>query len=403
MITNKTTVSADFKKSTFRAIFSIVLFIIVYLLLLAFSLLLTVASIFVGASIIAIKPGLITLFVGAGIISMGISILIFLLKFITKKHKKDISTLIEISETDEPKLVALINNLAAEVGTHAPKKIYLSADVNAQVFYDSSFWSMFLPIKKNLQIGLGLVNTITQQELKAILAHEFGHFSQKTMKVGSYTYNVNQIIYNLVNDDDGYLDWVNRWARSSWLIYIFVLIALKIVAAIKWILVKMYAFVNKQYLALSREMEFQADEIAAMVTGFQPLKSALLRSSLANYSLETVFDYYREDQKKEWTSENIYPEQTFVLGFIAEDMQLPVKNNLPYVPVTELNRFNKSKLVIKDQWASHPSTKERILRLEKTNLHTETIEPQPANELFTQIEHWQKQFTNIIFEERQGK
>lgn len=90
MLTKQTTVSDDFKKSAFRAIFSIVLFIIVYLLLLAFSLLLTVASIFIGASIIAFKPGLITLFIGAGIISMGISILIFLLKFIAKKHKKDV-------------------------------------------------------------------------------------------------------------------------------------------------------------------------------------------------------------------------------------------------------------------------------------------------------------------------
>jgi len=400
MITDKITVTANFKKQTVRAVFSIFLFIIVYLLLLCSSILLTAACIFIGASIIVVKPGLITLFIGVGVISMGISILVFLLKFINKTHKNDLSTLIEITEAEEPKLVALINNLASHVGTRAPKKIYLSADVNAQVFYDSSFWSMFLPVKKNLQIGLGLVNTVTQQELKAILAHEFGHFSQKTMRLGSYTYNVNQVIYNLVNEDDRYLDWVNRWARSSWLIYIFVMIALYIVKGIKWILIKMYAFVNKQYLALSREMEFQADEIAAKVTGYQPLKSALLRSSLADYSLNSVLAYYRSDHKQEWTSENIYPEQTFVLGFLAKDMQLPVKYNLPQVPVHELGRLNKSKLVIKDQWASHPSTKDRITRLEETNLNAEVLEAQPANELFTQIELWQKQFTNTIFEER---
>jgi Zn-dependent protease with chaperone function len=56
---------------------------------------------------------------------------------------------------------------------------------------------MFLPIKKNLQIGIGLMNSLTQDELKAVLAHEFGHFSQKSMKIGSYVYYANQVIHNL--------------------------------------------------------------------------------------------------------------------------------------------------------------------------------------------------------------
>ena len=30
-------------------------------------------------------------------------------------------------------------------------------------------------------------------------------------------------------------------------------------------------------------------------------------------------------------------------------------------------KFNKSKIVIKDQWASHPTTEERVLALEKIN------------------------------------
>jgi Zn-dependent protease with chaperone function len=37
---------------------------------------------------------------------------------------------------------------------------------------------MFLPIKKNLQIGLGLVNSLNVSEFKAVMAHEFGHFTQ---------------------------------------------------------------------------------------------------------------------------------------------------------------------------------------------------------------------------------
>jgi Zn-dependent protease with chaperone function len=39
--------------------------------------------------------------------------------------------------------------------------------------------------RKNLQIGIGLVNSVTVSEFKAVLAHEFGHFSQRSMKVAA--------------------------------------------------------------------------------------------------------------------------------------------------------------------------------------------------------------------------
>ena len=47
--------------------------------------------------------------------------------------------------------------------------------MNAAVFYDLSIFNLFFPSKKNLEIGLGLVNVLNLGEFKAILAHEFGH------------------------------------------------------------------------------------------------------------------------------------------------------------------------------------------------------------------------------------
>ena len=40
--------------------------------------------------------------------------------------------------------------------------------------------NFIFPSKKNLEIGLPLVNALTLSELKAVLAHEFGHFAQGT-------------------------------------------------------------------------------------------------------------------------------------------------------------------------------------------------------------------------------
>lgn len=278
------TISDNFKKMTTKAIISIVLFLIVYILLIVLAIGLTILSVLGAIYLIAAKPMAITIGLGIGLASLGFLVLAFLFKFIFKKHTADRSHLTEINKESEPKLFQFIQEIVDEVGTKFPKKIYISTEVNAGVFYDSSFWSMFFPIRKNLQIGLGLVNTITEQEFKAILAHEFGHFSQKSMKVGSYVYNVNQVIFNMLYDNDSYDENIKTWANISGYFSIFVIIAVKIIHGIQWVLKKMYEIININYLALSREMEFHADEVAANVTGYLPLKESLLRMDLASHS-----------------------------------------------------------------------------------------------------------------------
>lgn len=230
-----------------------------------------------------------------------------------------------------------------------------------------------------------------------LLAHEFGHFSQKTMKVGSYVYNVNQIIFNMLYDNEGYAKLTNRWASMSGFISFFVLIALKIINGIQWILNKMYALVNKTYLGLSREMEFHADEIAAHVTGPDPLVNSLLRLNLASHSYDLAFSFYDAKIPENYSSENIFKEHAFIMNLLAADSSMPIENDLPQVSVDELNKFNKSKLVIKNQWASHPSTEERVNRLRSLKLPTPKVEHSPANMVFQNIEKTQKEFTQKIF------
>ncbi|WP_396160169.1 M48 family metalloprotease [Flavobacterium sp.] len=390
-------ISNNFKKMTTKAIVSIGLFLIVYILLLFLAIGLTILSVIGGFYIIAAKPMAITIGLGIGLASLGFFILAFLFKFIFKKHKIDRSHLTEIKEQTEPKLFKFISDIVKEVETDFPKKIYLSTDVNASVFYDSSFWSMFFPIKKNLQIGLGLVNTITEQEFKAIMAHEFGHFSQKSMKVGSYVYNVNQVIFNMLYDNESFDQMIQKWANISGYFSIFVVIAVKIIEGIQWILKKMYDFININYLALSREMEFHADEVAANVAGFLPLKESLLRMDLADHSYNSVINYYENKLSENIKSENIYKEQKYVLNFLANESELPFKNSFPIVSTIDLSKFNKSKLIIKDQWASHPSIDERISNLERLNITKENTIQESANSLFLSVETLQQNLTNKLF------
>lgn len=389
-------VSEDFKNKSKSAVLAISIFIITYILMFLLTIALAVGCIIGGIGIIAIKPMFITIMLGAGLAGTGVFVFFFIIKFLFKKHINDRSYLTEIKRSDEPELFKMIDEIVKEAETDFPKKVYLSYDVNASVFYDSSFWSMFYPIKKNLTIGLGLINTSTKQELKAVLSHEFGHFSQRSMKVGSYVYNVNQIIFNLVNDDESYRNSIQKWANMSGYFSIFAALALFITSKIQWILTKMYSFVNIRHMALSREMEFHADEVAANIAGSLVLEESLLRMELAHNSYQNVLSFYDAKVSKNQASQNIYKEQFFVMNFLAKQSELETKYDLPNVKLSESGLFSKSKLNIENQWASHPSNEDRIARLRKLNIVKEN-ENDSAKNLFRDFEKTEEKLTSKLF------
>ncbi|MCU0429541.1 MAG: M48 family metalloprotease [Cytophagaceae bacterium] len=389
--------SKEFKSQVIRAILALLIFILVYLLLLFATIAITAACIAGGLALIALKPAIFTILLGIGLASLGVLTLIFLVKFMFTSNKTDLSHMVEILEHQQPELFKMIREIVNEVGTHFPKKVYITAEVNATVFYDSSFWSMFFPIRKNLQIGLGLINVVTREELKAILSHEFGHFSQRSMKVGSYVYHVNQIIYNVLFDNASYDRMIERWASLSSYFSIFVALANTINQGIKWILRKLYLVVNKSYLALSREMEFHADAVAASITGYKPLQESLLRLSMADQAYQGVLNFYQQRIHENVTCSNLFTNQHTLLQVMAEENKIPFNNGIPQISLEIQQRFNTSKLVIEDQWASHPSVEQRIDRLKQSSTLVEVTNDVPANTLLKDLSKYQQRLTKIVF------
>jgi len=200
---------------------------------------------------------------------------LFLLKGLFKRKAMDLSELVEIKEHEQPTLFAFIRKLCEDAGSPFPGRIYLSADVNAAVFYPRSLLSLFWPVRKNLIVGLGLVSLLNLSELKAVLAHEFGHFAQSSMRLGRYVYVANQVIADMVYGRDFWDTMINQWCRID-LRLSFPAWGLKLVV---WILRKILSLafqaINLLNSSLSRQMEFDADLAAVRLTGSDALISAL--------------------------------------------------------------------------------------------------------------------------------
>jgi Zn-dependent protease with chaperone function len=390
--------SPNFKKEATKVLGAIFFFLLTYVVLVVAAFGLAALCGAGGAALIMLKPMAVTIMLGIGLGGLGLMVVVFLIKFLFKRHKVDRSALIEIHLHEHPKLFEFIRTLSKETQTSFPKKIYLSPDVNASVFYDSSFWSMFLPVKKNLQIGLGLVNAVNVSEFKAIIAHEFGHFSQRSMKLGSYVYNLNHIIFNMLYDNEGYESALESWANASGYFAFFANLTIRIVKGIQWILQQVYAIVNKIYMGLSRQMEFHADTVAASVSGGNHLIGALHRLEVADITYNNVFGFYQDNFKKGLKPENIYPQHSEVMRVFSGFHGLPFEHGLPQVDAASFARFNKARVVVKDQWASHPSTIDREQHLRSLQIETPALHD-TAWVLFNHPEELQKNVTDKIFNE----
>lgn len=393
---DKIGVSAEFRKQVSKVIGSIILFFIVYLLLILASVALAVACFYAGIFLIITMPKFFTLIIGAGLIAVGGSVFFFLIKFIFAVSKNENPARVEIKQANQPRLFAFIRKLTEETRTPFPKKIFISPDVNACVFYNSSFWSMFLPVRKNLEIGLGLVNSLNISEFKAVLAHEFGHFSQQSMKLGSFTYNTNRIIYNMLYENSSYGNFLSKWGNiSGWLAF-FAGITIKIAQGIQWILRGMYKLIIKNYYSMSREMEYHADAVAASVSGGDNLVSALRRLEVAASCYHTAIEEANLQLKEKKKSKNIFNNQLVVFRSIGKDYGLPMGEGIPEVSAQFLNSFSQSRINFKDQWASHPTLEERKGKLDELDLRIAAID-RTAWEIFDNPEGLQEELTNNLY------
>ncbi len=386
-----------YKKEVKKVMLTILLFFIVYVVLIILAVLLSIACVYLGISVMAGTGSLIGILAGLGIISIGFMTCIFLIKFIFSVKKYDESKTVTITEEEQPQLFDFIRRLTKDTQTNFPKKIVLSTDVNASVYYNDSFWSMLFPVKKNLQIGLGLVNTLSLGEFKAVMAHEFGHFSQKSMKLGSFVYNVNKAIYNMLYENKDFGKFLSGWGSVHFAVGIFVWVTVQIITGIQKILGLMYSIINKQYMGLSREMEFHADAVAASVSGSNNCISALKKLDISDNCFNTVLQKADEylDQKK--VLKNIYTKHNIVMRQFAETYHLPTENNVPIATDEFLRGSQLSKINIKNQWASHPSMEDRETKLSELSVEAET-DNRSAWILFANAAEIQEKLTTVVYQ-----
>jgi Zn-dependent protease with chaperone function len=372
-------ISPIYQLQVLKTLFSIVLFIATYLVVLAFAVLIFFLSLSAAGAILSNLKSFYALLLIAGIVLSAGMFVFFIIKFLFQIKIDTDTSRIELDKEEHPQLFEFVKRVCAETETSFPNKIVISPAVNAAVFYNSSFLNMFLPAKKNLEIGAGLLNCINITEFKAILAHEFGHFSQSSTRLGSYTYTFNKVVHNLLYENEGWLSAINAIASAHAILAIFGQITLWLVRGVMALFVAVYKLINLSYLSLSREMEFHADSVAVSVSGSAPIISALRRlefgQSVYNYTVQSILNY---NEEKTARAQNFFELHYKNLLRLAALNDLPIENGLPDIKEEVYkNRSIEPRLRYKDIWASHPDIEERKKNAYKTEVSSEMLYESP--------------------------
>lgn len=157
-----------------------------------------------------------------------------------------------------PRLFAEIESIASATGQRMPSEVYLVGDVNAWVSQRGG--ALGIGGRRVMGIGLPLLGVLTRSQMRAVLAHEFGHFHGGDTSLGPLVYRTRSAIERAVvglSDRDGSATLLQ--APFRWYGQLFLRVT----------------------HAISRRQEYTADALAARTVGAGPLISGLQSISAA--------------------------------------------------------------------------------------------------------------------------
>ena len=140
-----------------------------------------------------------------------------------------------------PRLFTELGRIAAATAQPMPAEVYLLPDVNAWVAHRGGV--MGFGSREVMGIGLPLLQALRVDELRAVLAHEFGHYVGGDVKLGPWVYKTRQALVRTVESLAGHSGLMMK--PFDWYAALFFRVS----------------------HAVSRQQELQADALAARIAG----------------------------------------------------------------------------------------------------------------------------------------
>lgn len=244
-------------------------------------------------------------------------------------------------------LFNLVDEIHQKINSPKVHQILITDEFNASIYQIPRF-GLIGTYKNYLAIGLPLMQALSPEQLRAVIAHEFGHLSKQQGRFASWIFRLRATWFILLS---------NFIQQANWTTRPFILF-------FRW-----YApFFAAYSFVLARRRELEADALAVIATDERSVATALINVWLKGMLLENNFwpDIINQADTLPTPIENI-------MGQMQAALQSPVKTSL-------LQRWLDQALMEKtDSEDTHPSLSNRLTTINFTPELPEPLTTTSAN------------------------
>lgn len=265
---------------------------------------------------------------------------------------------IALERKDQPRLWALVDEIAKAAEQAPPRKLFLVAEINAFVAERNS--RLGFGGERILGIGLPLLQVLSVQQLRSVLAHEFGHYHGGDTRLGPFIYRTREAIGRTVTnfrDADSWLQLPFRWYGELYL---------------------------RATFAISRAQEFAADALSVQLVGVEPARTALRRVN----EVGPLFDSFLRGEYLPMLNRDCRPP-------LAHGFSLFLNSKQAAKSQVELGE--QAMQAKGNPYDTHPPLSERLKALEQVErAHRGRAEGPPALELLVELDELERDLIEFV-------
>jgi Zn-dependent protease with chaperone function len=250
-----------------------------------------------------------------------------------------------VARHDAPELWGLVHSLAIEVGTRTPDEIRLVPEVNAAVSEDARLLGL-IGGRRRLYLGMPLLQALSVDQLRSVIAHELGHYSGNHTRLGAVAYRGRLAIGHTIGR-------IGPWNPVGWTFRGYA---------------RLYLLVDN---AASRRQELDADRASVRVAGPEVAISALRELPIIDAAWDFYFGRYVS-----WGWEAGFAPDDFFGGF----------GQLVRARHEELAKLRDDEPEERrSRWDTHPSNAKRIAFMRTAPQTAHRLDGRPAAMLVPSI------------------
>lgn len=315
-------------------------------------------------------------------IAGGITVVFLFKPFFAPREKP--AQPVEVDLAHEPVLRAFLEEICRRTGVTLPASVQLNATVNASASFRRGWLSLG---RRDLTLTLGtpLIRGLTVQQLGGVIAHEFGHFAQRTGMSSQYVIRtINDWFAHVVFGRDRWDVWlIENSENSDWRLAAPLWCARGGVWVSRKILHGLLYVAHALSCWLSRQMEFDADYYAAQLQGAESF--AATANAISTLSIAEA--HAGDDINAWWRDKRV----------VADFARVVLLRRAGISTDVEAALF-KARDEEKTLWHhTHPSMRDRIARARRGGATGVLRNDEPATTLFQDFEASSRTVTTALY------